>query len=495
MVRIGAFLDGALSELAYKADLLSASEREPGSQPTRDLDQVRSFLLSGGPVALMDLPWIPLYAGLCFLFHPWIGYAVLIGAGLLVVPTIMTEVLTRMASRRTTEFAAKRYALSETSRRNAEVLVATGMTKAMLGRWSKLNASYVKNQQRSADVTGGFGAITKAMRMGLQSAVLGIGALLVINGEATAGIIIASSILAARALAPVEQAIGHWRGFVAARQGAGRLSRSLELVAADERYTTLPPPKSSLAAEGVSVMPPSGNQLVVDNVTFSLRAGQGLGIVGPSASGKSSLVRALVGVWKPARGKVRIDGAAIEHWSPEARNQYVGYLPQDVELFSGTVAENITRFEGEPDDAAMIEAAKAASVHELILRLPEGYQTQIGDNGAVLSSGQRQRIALARALYRNPFIVVLDEPNSNLDQEGDAALTTALLGIRGRGGIAVVVAHRPSALASVDTLMVMRDGTAQMIGPKDAILDKICQVANPARPVPLRSAPLAGGTK
>jgi ATP-binding cassette subfamily C protein len=316
--------------------------------------------------------------------------------------------------------------------------------------------------------------------MALQSAVLGLGAYLVILGESTAGIIIASSIIAARALAPVEQTIAHWKHFVAARQSFVRLSLNLAMAPLQARRTALPRPSKSLAVEGVTVSPPRRQQPVVFDVTFRLRAGQAVGIIGPSASGKSSLVRALVGVWPAAVGNIRIDEGAIDQWSPEMRSRHLGYLPQDVELLAGTVAENICRFDSEPDDDAIVAAARAASVHEMILRLPRGYETEIGDNGAALSAGQSQRIALARALYKDPFLVVLDEPNSNLDQEGDAALTNAILGVRSRGGIVVVVAHRPSALAAVDHVLVLAQGRAQAFGPKDSILTKTTQLATDA---------------
>jgi ATP-binding cassette subfamily C protein len=473
LVRIGTYFDGALTEKAFRADL--NPNRRPGTLPSRDLDQVRSFLLGGGPSALFDLPWLPLYAGLCFLFHPWIGYAVLIGAVLLTIPTVITEILTRRATKETTEIANRRHLLSEASRRNAEVLLAAGMLSPMAERWRKLNQDFMRQQQSTSDVTGGFGAVTKSMRMCFQSLVLGLGAYLVIHGEATAGVIIASSILSARALAPVEQVIAHWKGFVAARQSYARLTATLA-GAAEPEYTNLPVPKRTFIVEAVSVIPPGSNRLVVADVSFTLQAGQGLGIIGPSASGKSTLVRALVGVSQPARGKVRIDGAALDQWSPEARGSHVGYLPQDVELFAGTIAENITRFEQKPSEEAMIAAAEAAGVNDMILRLPDGYQTQIGENGAILSNGQRQRIALARALYKDPFVVILDEPNSNLDHEGEVALTTALQGVRARGGIVVLVAHRPSALAAVDLVMIMQNGGVQVIGPRDQILGKIAQL-------------------
>jgi ATP-binding cassette subfamily C protein len=315
--------------------------------------------------------------------------------------------------------------------------------------------------------------------------VLGVGGYLVIMQEATAGIMIAAAILSSRALAPVELAIANWKGFVAARQGWSRLKQLAAQFPPVPSPTSLPAPRKHLAVEGVTVLPPGDQRVVVQDVSFRLNAGQALGIIGPSAAGKSSLVRAIVGVWLPARGKVRLDGAALEHWSADALGRHIGYLPQNVELFAGTVAQNISRFEPEPEAEALIAAANAARIHELVLRLPDGYETPIGEGGAALSAGQRQRIALARALYRDPFLIVLDEPNSNLDAEGDQALAQAILNVRARGGIAIVVAHRMNAVACVDQLLVLAEGRVRSFGPKDQVLSKLTP-AKPAQPMPLK---------
>jgi ATP-binding cassette subfamily C protein len=357
-----------------------------------------------------------------------------------------------------------------------------GMAGRLGSLWSDCNRRCLAAQQRTADIAAGLGGLSKILRMALQSGVLGIGAWLVINQQATAGIIIASSILTSRALAPIELAISQWRGFVAARQSWQRLNELLGKIPADQARMALPKPVHSLVVETVSIVPPGTNRVVVHEIAFQLKAGQGLGIIGASASGKSSLARAIVGVWTAARGRIRIDGAALDQWSSEALGPHIGYLPQDMELFAGTVAENIARFEPQPSSEAVIAAATAAGVHELVLGLPEGYETQIGEAGAALSAGQRQRIGLARALYGEPFLVVLDEPNANLDSEGEEALTRAIQGVRARGGIVVVVAHRPSALAGVDTLLVMRAGRLESFGPKEAIFKQALQpVAAPVR--------------
>lgn len=485
MARVGAAIDEDLSQQIFQGQLqapLKGKVDGDGQQPLRDLDQLRAFLAGGGPSALFDLPWMPLYLFICFAFHPWIGLAALGGACLLVVITLLTEVMTKEASKAAVGAALVRNGISEGARRNAEVVQAMGMAKRIGVRWGDANASYLSHQQRTSDVAGGFGAMSKVLRMLLQSMVLAIGAYLVIDGQATGGIMIASSILTSRAMAPVELAIGNWKGFVSARQGWRRLRTLLEANARAEDPLNLPAPKSVLSVENAGAGAPGGQRFAVQDAAFELKAGSGLGVIGPSASGKSSLARMIVGVWPTWRGKVRLDGAAIEQWLPEDLGRHIGYLPQDVELFAGTVAQNIARFEPEPKPETVIEAARAANVHEMILQLPDGYETQVGEAGAALSGGQRQRIALARALYGHPFLVVLDEPNSNLDNEGEQALTAAIMGIRARGGIVVVIAHRPSALAGVDQVLVMDEGRMQSFGPKDEVLSKVL------RPVPAPQA-------
>ncbi|MBD2748006.1 type I secretion system permease/ATPase [Microvirga sp. BT688] len=481
MARVGAAIDEDLSQQIFQGQLkapLKGKVDGDGQQPLRDLDQLRAFLAGGGPSALFDLPWMPLYLFICFAFHPWIGLAALGGACLLVVITLLTEVMTKEASKAAVGAALVRNGISEGARRNAEVVQAMGMARRIGVRWGDANASYLSHQQRTSDVAGGFGAMSKVLRMLLQSMVLAIGAYLVIDGQATGGIMIASSILTSRAMAPVELAIGNWKGFVSARQGWRRLKTLLEANAQTDEPLKLPAPRSILSIENAGSGAPGGQRFSVQDVSFELKAGSGLGIIGPSASGKSSLARMIVGVWPTWRGKVRFDGAAVEQWLPEDLGQHIGYLPQDVELFAGTVAQNIARFDPEPKAEAIIAAARAANVHEMILQLPDGYETQVGEAGAALSGGQRQRLALARALYGDPFLVVLDEPNSNLDNEGEQALTAAIMGIRARGGVVVVIAHRPSALAGVDLVLVMGEGRMQSFGPKDEVLSKVL------RPVP-----------
>jgi ATP-binding cassette subfamily C protein len=491
LARIGAAMDEELSQKVFQSQLIAplrSSQEGDGQQPLRDLDQIRAFLAGGGPSALFDLPWMPLYLFVCFAFHPLIGLVTLSGALLLIIMTFLTEAFTRGASREAVGAALSRNGIAEGARRNAEAVHAMGMAQRIGSRWAEANARYLAHQQRASDVSGGFGAISKVLRMLLQSAVLGAGAYLVIDGQATGGIMIASSILTSRALAPVELAIGNWKGFVSARQGWKRLKTVLGSQSAQTEPLKLPAPCTLLSVESAGTGAPGGQRFAVQDMCFELPAGSGLGVIGPSASGKSSLARMLVGVWPSWRGKIRLDGAAIDQWLTEDLGRHVGYLPQDVELFAGTVTQNIARFEVNPDPATVLAAAKAADVHDMILRLPDGYETHVGEAGATLSGGQRQRIALARALYADPFLVVLDEPNSNLDAEGERALTQAILGVRARGGVVVVIAHRPSALAGVDLVLVMADGKAQSFGPKDEVLNKVVRPTNP----PLKIVETAG---
>jgi ATP-binding cassette subfamily C protein len=490
LVRIGTSLDEALSGRVFETVVrlpLIAGGRNEGLQPLRDLDNIRSFLSSLGPSAFFDLPWLPFYLAICFVFHVLIGATALAGAIILVTLTILTEFMTRKPAREAMGLAARRNDLAAASRRNAEVLVAMGMSGRLTRRWSVANENYLTGNQRTSDVAGGLGATAKVMRMMLQSAVLGVGAYLVIHQEATAGVIIAGSILSARALAPVDLAIAHWKGFVAARQSWQRLNRLLGSLPVQGAPTRLQAPSRRLSVESVSIVPPGDQKVIVQDVTFALEAGNGLGIIGPSGSGKSSLVRALVGVWQPVRGKVRLDAAALDQWSSEVLGRHVGYLPQDVELFAGTVAQNICRFDPDAIAENIIAAAKEAGVHEMIVKMSEGYETQVGEQGVSLSAGQAQRVALARALYGEPFLIVLDEPNSNLDTEGDEALTRAVRAARERGAIVVVVAHRPIGIEAVDMLLVLKDGRMQAFGPKDQVLGQVLQRVAPPAPIKIVS--------
>ncbi len=494
LVRIGTSLDEAMSMRLYDAVVrlpLKVGGKADGAQPVRDLDTVRAFLSGIGPVALFDLPWMPVYIAVCFLFHTYIGLTALVGAIILITITVVTEVRTRRPTRIATQFAVARNALMEASRRNAEAITAMGMVGRIAQHWSDLNRSYVASGGHASDVVGGLGAMSKILRLLLQSCLLAVGAWLVIKQQSTPGVIIAGSILGARALAPVDLAIANWRGFVGARQSWQRLSQLLKAVPARTEPMPLQAPEKTLMVQNAAVAPPGEQKIVCQDVSFTLAAGTALGVIGPTASGKSSLARMLVGVWTPVRGTIRLDGASLDQWSPEALGRHIGYLPQDVELFPGNVAQNIARFEDPPNARAVLAAAQAAGVHDLIVNLPAGYETNVGEHGSALSAGQAQRIALARALYRDPFLIVLDEPNSNLDAEGDEALTRSILGIRKRGAIAVVIAHRPSAIAGVDYILVMGKGRQQQFGPKAEILTRATQPSAPPRA--LKVVPDQGG--
>lgn len=485
-VRVGRHLDETLGLRVFDAMVrlpLRTRGDGDGLQPLRDLDQVRSFLASGGPGALFDLPWMPVYLGICFLFHFWIGVTALVGALVLVAITLLTETRTRGPTKAHARFAVARSSIALEGRRNAEVLQAMGMRRQAAMRWRESNQKYLAAHEAASDVASGLGGTSKVFRAFLQSLVLAVGAYLVINQESTAGIIIAGSILTARALAPVELAIANWKGFVGARQSGHRLDQLLKLLPKEEEPLALPPPTEMVAVETINVTAPGSEKLILKEVSFSLRRGEGLGIIGPSGSGKSSLARALVGVWPQMRGRIRVDNASLEQWSSEALGKHIGYLPQDVELFDGSIAVNIARFDPKATPAAVLEAARAAGAHDLILSFPDGYGTKIGEGGMALSAGQRQRIGLARAFYGNPFLVVLDEPSSNLDSEGEEALTEAILNVRRRGGIVVVIAHRPKALDSLDHVLVIADGRVQSFGRKEDVLNKVLRTPPPLKVV------------
>lgn len=487
LVRVGGYLDESLSARIYDAVVrlpLRSVRQGDGLQPIRDFDQIRSFLSGLGPTALFDLPWLPIYLAICFVFHFWIGFTALIGAIILVSLTLLTEYWVREPMKAAGKFGAQRNNIGEASYRNAEVLSAMGMGARMRGRWAQVNAKYIEHQTQATDISGGFGALSRILRMILQAALLAVGALLVLHNEATPGVIIAGSILGSRAVAPVEIAIANWRQFVNARQSWDRLNRLLAAFAAGPPPLELPAPKSLLSVENVSIAPPGERKIVVQDATFQLKAGSAVGIIGPNAAGKSSLARAIVGVWPTVRGQIRLDGAALDQWSMDALGEHVGYLPQDVELFGGSVKQNISRFEPEPKSEDIIEAARSAAVHDMILRLPNGYDTEIGESGVALSAGQRQRIALARALYKKPFMVVLDEANSNLDGEGEVALSQAIASVRRRGGIAIVVALRPKALDECDLAMYVAGGQIKAFGPKAEVLSKVLKGSPPQPPAP-----------
>ena len=473
LVRIGARLDGRLAPIAHQVVIemprfgYSTSE---ALERGRDVDTLRSFISSQAPIAMFDLPWMPLFLGFVYLLHPVLGLLTIAGALVLIGLTIATEILTRRHSAEMHQAGLVRSILADSHARNADILRAMGFGHRAVARFHSANGRHLELQTKTSDVAGTFSGISKVLRMMLQSALLGMGAYLTIKGELSGGAIIACSVASARALAPVDLAIGNWKLVAAARRSYRRLKESLASIDDQSDIIDLPKPARSLKVENITVVAPQSGAIILSEVSFQLKAGEALGLIGPSGGGKTSLAKGLVGVWPLLRGSVRLDDAELKQWRTDVLGQHVGYLPQDVSLLDGTIAENISRFAAEPDARKIVAAAKAASVHELIVRLPDGYQTELGPSGSALSAGQRQRIGLARALYGDPFLVVLDEPNSNLDAEGESALSQALADVRERGGIVVVIAHRPSALAAVDFVGVLQMGKLIAFGPKDEIL-------------------------
>jgi ATP-binding cassette subfamily C protein len=434
------------------------------------VDTVRGFLSSQAPMALFDLPWMPLFLAFVYFLHPWLGLLTLAGALLLCSLTLTTEIMTRRAAREMHQAAVERNALADSHARNADILKAMGFGDQAVLRFEKANARHLEIQTKTSDVSGTFGGVAKVLRMMLQSALLGLGAYLTIRGELSAGAIIACSVASSRALAPVDLAIANWKVVAAARRSFHRLKQTLAAMEDESKLLELPKPSRSLKVENITVVAPGTGAVLLSEVSFELKAGDAMGLIGPSGGGKTSLAKGLVGVWPLLRGSVRLDDASLDQWRANELGRNIGYLPQEVSLLDGTIAENVSRFDQQPDGRKIIAAAKAAGVHELIVRLPEGYQTQLGPSGMALSAGQRQRIGLARALYGNPFLVVLDEPNSNLDNEGEVALSEALVKIKERGGIVIVIAHRPRALSAVDNVGVIQAGKLVALGPKEEIL-------------------------
>jgi len=482
--RLAPRVQHAMAELAIRGRKGAGD----GLMPMRDLDSIRTFLASAGPAALIDLPWIIFFVAVLGLLHYWLAITALVGALVMLSLTFLTDRITRKQVRRAIQATAYRNGMAEANVRHVELLTALGMRQRLNDRWEDINQQYLTaNAELSRDV-GLFGGISKVFRLFLQSAILTVGALLVINGEASGGVIFAASILSGRALAPVDQAIANWRAFSAARTGWGRLKELLTQVPPEaEAGVALPPPSKTLEVQQLFVGPPGSQRITASNVNFRLEAGEALGIIGPSAAGKTSLARALLGLWQPARGTIRLDGATLDQWEPGQRGRFLGYLPQTVELLEGTVGENVARFDPNATSEAVIAAAQAAGVHDMIVQLPQGYDTPVGADGKELSAGQRQRIGLARALYGDPFLVLLDEPNSNLDAVGEAALDLAIVRIRERTGIAIIIAHRPSALANVSHVLFMRDGRAELFGPRDEVLSRV--TGAPVRPMLREEAP------
>ena len=443
-------------------------------QPLRDLDQVRGFMSSLGPTAFLDMPWIPIFVATLFLFHPAIGMTALLGTAAIISMTLLTERMSRAPAKAAMDSSAQRQVLADATQRNAEIIRALGMVDRFSVRWSRANERYLQENIRATDVYANLGSGAKVLRYVLQSGMLGIGAYLVVVDRASGGIMIASSIMMGRALAPIEIALGTWRQLVAARHGIVRLRDILNATAAPPvPLVALPRPCRELSVQDLGLAAPGTEKPIISNISFSLHAGMGMALLGASASGKTSLSKAIVGIWPSQTGVVRLDGAAIDQWRNEDLGRHVGYLPQDVALFDGTVAENISRFDDQATSEAILKAAQIAGVHELVLGLPDGYSTRIGDGGMSLSAGQRQRIGLARAVFGDPFLVVLDEPNANLDSDGESALTRAINILRHSKCVVIVISHRPTALAALNMALVLYQGKAIAFGPSEEVFARL----------------------
>ena len=475
LARIGLRVHGELASPVFQRaiDLGDGSPEQRGSdQPLADLNLVRQWLAGSGPVALLDLPWLPFYLLIIFLLHVWLGVIATIGALVMLVLTALNEIIVRGSVMKARAPGQKSQKTARMSARNDEAVRAMGMVGALTSRWRRQQVLAQEHQLRGDDGAAGFSAAIKATRLLLQIILLAFGGYLVIASEMTAGAMIAASIIGARALAPVEAAASQWRQMLEMRGATARLNELL-MGGPKPSPVQLPSPTKTLLLEKMTVIPPGTTKPALRQISMTLQAGQGLSVVGSCASGKSTLARALVGIWPSAMGTIRLDGATLNQWSTAERGRHTGYLPQDVQLFDGTVAENIARFEEGVSDEDVVKAAQLAGAHDHIVRLSEGYNTRIGDSGMLLSAGQRQVIGLARALFRMPFLIVLDEPNANLDAEGEAALVRAIRAAREQGSIVVVMAHRPSVVAATDMTLMLSGGRMQAFGPRDAVLKKV----------------------
>lgn len=483
LVRVGNSLDLKLASRTFTAAFQRNLGQRGGNpaQALHDLTQVRQFLTGSGTLAFFDAPWIPLYLLVTAFIHPLLGLATLVGALILLALAFINELSTHKLLDEATKASIASSQFANNNLRNAEVIEALGMLGNLRIRWQKKQAEFLSLQSQASDRAGIISSITKFFRISLQSLILGIGAWLALKGEITPGGMIAGSILMGRAVAPVEQLISIWKHWISAKSAYARLNELLATYPASSEALSLPTPNGAISIENVTATAPGTNNIILNNLSFRANPSDVIAIIGPSAAGKSSLARILVGVWKPVKGTVRLDGADVATWNKEELGPSIGYMPQDIELFEGNVAENIARF-GELDSTKIIEAAQLAGVHELILRLPQGYDTQTGIDGNFLSGGQKQRIALARALYGDSKLVVLDEPNSNLDEAGETALVKAIQQLKSKGCTVFVVSHRTNILAVVDKLLWIRDGALVAYGPRDEVLAFIQQGPQAATP-------------
>ena len=476
LVRVGAQLDMKLNKRVYTAAFEQNLKKGGGNagQALQDLTNIRQFVTGNALFAFFDAPWFPIYLLVIFAFSPPLGVFSLVGVIILIILAYVNEVVSSKALKEANSLAIASSNLATNNLRNAEVIEAMGMLPNLMHRWFLMHGKFLNLQAEASEKAGIVTAMTKFVQVSMQSLVLGFGALLVIEGKMTPGMMIAASILMGRALGPVQLVIGVWKQWSSTRSAYDRLSKLLDDNPARRAGMELPTPKGAVSLEAVTAAPPGMQVPVIKGLTFAIAPGDVLGVIGPSGSGKSTLARLMVGVWPAAMGKVRLDGADIYQWNKDELGPNIGYLPQDIELFGGTVAENIARF-GEIDSAKVIVAAQRAGVHDMILHFPKGYDTMLGDGGAGLSGGQKQRLGLARAMYGDPSLIVLDEPNSNLDDVGEAALISAITDLRQRGKTIVLITHRTNAINITNKLLLLRDGTAQMFGPTSQVLAALTQ--------------------
>ncbi len=489
MQRIGARIQDRLDRRVFSAALrrLTLQPNEPTAiAAQRDLEAIQRLWSSPVLLALFDVPFMPVFIVAIFVFHPYLGILAILGGIVLVVVAVLNQRETQGPLLRTNNLTMHAERMSDLIKAESETVQALGMSGATFDRWHKARGAALQAAVKAGDTAGGYAQISKTFRVFLQSAMLGLGAWLVLKGQMSAGAMIAGSILMGRALQPVEQVVGQWAMITRAQEGRRRLIDLLSRVPEEPQRMELPRPKAVLEAQNLTVIPPGEMQAVLRAVSFRLEPGQAMGVIGPSGAGKSTLARALIGVWKPAGGKVRLDGATLDQYDPDVLGSYVGYLPQRISLFDGTIAENIARLHANADAAKVVDAARRAAAHDMIIKLPEGYDTRISQIGGRLSGGQIQRIGLARALFGNPVILVLDEPNSNLDNDGTLALNTAIRTTKEAGGSVLIMAHRPAAIQECELLLVLEDGMRRAFGPRDAVLREMVknhsQITNATTP-------------
>ena len=475
MVRVSTKLDVLLSRDVYKASFkrsLESGGMDASAQSLNDLTGLRQFLTGNGLFAFFDAPWLPIYIAVMFMFHPWYGWVAIGSALVLLFLAYMNEKMTGKALGQANKENIAATLYTTKNLRNAEVIESMGMLNTLMHRWGMRQKNVLILQSQASDKGGIVSAISKTFRMLIQSLILGLGAYLAVNHEISPGLVIAGSVLLGRALAPIDLIIGSWKGFIAARSQYDRLNDTLDKLHAEPERMALPAPQGHVLVENLIVCPPGSKTPILRGISFGVPAGSVVGIIGPSASGKSTLARALMGVWVPQNGVVRLDGADISNWDKDQLGPYMGYLPQDIELFEGTISENISRFT-DVDPEKVVGAAKTAGVHEMILLLPDGYDTVIGSEGVNLSGGQRQRVGLARAIYGSPRLILLDEPNSNLDEVGERALASAIQELKLTGATIFVITHRTTILSQLDRLLVMSAGGVSMYGPRDQVMEEL----------------------